>query len=261
MVLRRLFPSPSPLAFDTDVPLGRYALPAGERVYAIGDVHGRCDLLDDLLRQIEGDNAARRPADRRTLIFLGDLIDRGTQSRAVIDRTLALAACENCIFLMGNHEESLIQAWDGMEDVIPTFLRYGGDALLHSYGWALDGTEMAARPAAEVVAALRDRVPQTHIDFMRNFRSHWQLGDLLFVHAGIRPGFPIDVQDPIDMRWIRTEFTSSTEDFGAMIVHGHSITAVPDIRPNRIGIDTGAYRSGHLTALGLEGQSGWILST
>lgn len=244
----------------TDFDLGRFRTASDIRVYAIGDVHGRLDLLDDLLARIAADKADRPPV-RCITIFLGDLIDRGPASQGVIDRAMALAGQQDCLFLMGNHEESLIRAWSGAAEVIPDFLRYGGDALLHSYGWSLDGPEMAALPAAAVIDQLRARIPAAHIDFIRSFPDYWRCGDIFFAHAGVRPGLPLDAQDPVDLRWIRGDFTRSRADFGALIVHGHSITPKPDMTPNRIGIDTGAYQSGRLTALGLEGSNGWILST
>lgn len=260
MAVRLPFASSQKHRRVSDFDLGRFRLAPDTRIYAIGDVHGRLDLLDDLLDRIAADKAARPPV-RCVTIFLGDLIDRGPASQGVIDRAIALAAQPDWLFLMGNHEESLIRAWLGDTAVIPDFLRYGGDALLRSYGWSLDGSAMAARPAETVIDHLRALIPSAHIDFIRSFPDYWRCGDVFFVHAGVRPGLPLEAQDPIDLRWIRSDFTQSSADFGALIVHGHSITSRPDVTPNRIGIDTGAYQSGRLTALGLEGATGWILST
>jgi serine/threonine protein phosphatase 1 len=255
MVLRRLFSRPAPLTE------ARYRLPEGERVYAIGDVHGRLDLLRQLIEQIEDDHQQRNAANI-TLILLGDLIDRGSDSRGVVDFALALdAGPRPCVFLMGNHEETLLRVWDGDETVTAPFLRYGGDALLQSYGLQISDAALARLSPAETIAAVRTHVPETHIEFMRQFVPMHRCGDYVFVHAGVRPGIPISGQDPIDLRWIRGDFTKSSADFGAMIVHGHSITDAPELRPNRIGIDTGAYASGRLTAVGLEGADRWILLT
>lgn len=255
MVLRRLFTRPTSRA----EPQSR--LPEGERIYAIGDVHGRLDLLRQLIGLIKEDHQ-RRGAASFSLVLLGDLIDRGPESRAVVDYALALdAAADPCIFLMGNHEETLLRVWDGDESVTASFLRYGGDALLQSYGLQLSVDGLASLSPAETIAAVRALVPTAHIDFMRQFIPMHRCGDYVFVHAGVRPGIPISVQDPIDLRWIRGDFTKSTADFGAMIVHGHTITPAPELMPNRIGIDTGAYASGRLTAVGLEGADRWLLST
>lgn len=249
MVLRRLFLlplRPSPTA---------PRLPKGQRVYAIGDVHGRLDLLEKLVALIEADHHARGPADK-TMIFLGDLIDRGPDSRGVIAFARRRAAECRCKFLMGNHEEMLLRIWDGNADKAAIFLLHGGDALLRSYG--ADPLNLSP---SETVYAVQSAVPDADIDFLRGFDPMYRAGDYVFVHAGVRPRIPLSAQDPIDLRWIRTEFTQSDADFGAVIVHGHSVSDVPEFRPNRIGIDTGAYRSGKLTALGLEGPARWILST
>ncbi len=255
MVFGRLLP------LSTRLQQTAYRLPEGERIYAIGDIHGRRDLFAQLRGMIEEDHAARG-AGKYTLILLGDLIDRGPESRGVIEDAIALSTGPTpCIFLMGNHEESLIRVWEGDESVTASFLRHGGDALLCSYGVAPDAPALAQRPPAEIIDAVRRHVPEAHIRFLQSFQQIHQEGDYVFVHAGVRPGIPISAQDPVDLRWIRGDFTRSTADFGAMIVHGHSITPEPDVKPNRIGIDTGAYQSGHLTALGLEGNARWLLST
>ncbi|MFM7027533.1 MAG: metallophosphoesterase [Chakrabartia sp.] len=255
MVLRKLFSQISaPLS-------SRHALPPGERAYAIGDVHGRIDLLDALIAQIDADNKARGKADC-WLIFLGDLIDKGPHSRAVIERALELSASPRaCIFLMGNHEELLLRLWTGDARAADPFLTYGGIACLQSYGLDAPESQITKLDGKEVVAAVRDHVPETHIRFLKKFAPICQMGDYAFVHAGARPGIALADQDPLDLRWIRGDFTRSKADFGAMIVHGHTIVKTPEIRSNRIGIDTGAYASGRLTALGLQGQDRWFLST
>ena len=237
-----------------------FSLPPGERAYAIGDVHGRLDLLDRIMAKIDADHAARGKADC-WLIFLGDLIDRGPESSGVSARAMELAAsARNCIFLMGNHEEMLIRIWTGDDRPAPSFMRYGGDALLRSYG--CDVPPLAEDlPPAEIMALVQRHVPRAHIAFLRKFGSICQIGSYVFVHAGLRPGIALGDQDPIDMRWIRSDFTASDADFGVMVVHGHTITKAPVIRANRIGIDTGAYASDRLTALGLQGTDRWFLAT
>ena len=239
----------------------RPAIPAGDRVYAIGDVHGRLDLLHQLLQRIEADNAARGRADT-WLILLGDLINRGPESRAVIDRVMRLTqSARATICLMGNHEDLLLRVWNGQEAAVPPFLNAGGDATLKSYGCDLPADALDRLTDAMIIGLVRAWIPKAHIDFLTKFASHCAMGDYVFVHAGIRPGVALQAQDPIDMRWIRTPFLKSRRDHGACIVHGHSISAGPDIQPNRIGIDTGAYRTGTLTAIGLQGQDRWFLAT
>lgn len=234
------------------------ALPEGERVYAIGDIHGRIDCLDTLLAKIAADDE-ERGAVQTTIVFLGDLVDRGPDSRAVVERAEAMRTEHRCIFLMGNHEEIFIKAWEGDMASVRMFHRIGGRDTLMSYGVSED--EYDGADFERLIELLREHVPADHIAFLRRFRDTYAAGDYLFVHAGIRPGTPIDEQDATDMRWIRDKFLDDTRDHGAMVIHGHSITAGVDEQVNRIGIDTGAYASGRLTALGLEGTDRWFLSS
>jgi serine/threonine protein phosphatase 1 len=253
MLFKRLFKRTDP------VPTQEFSAPPGERLYAIGDIHGRLDLFEILLAKIDADDAARGPA-KTTLIILGDLPDRGAQSRGVIERVIALAeATKNIILLKGNHEELLIRAWEGERAIAGTFNRAGGKETLLSYGVAEeDYDSWDLSDLAENVARY---VPKEHIDFLRGFKDWHRAGDYLFVHAGIRPGIDIEDQDPVDLRWIRREFIESTEDHGMMVIHGHTITDDVDERPNRIGIDTGAYASEILTAIGIQGSERWFLQT
>jgi serine/threonine protein phosphatase 1 len=235
------------------------AIPDGQRVYAIGDVHGRFDLLTDLLDQIERDNAARGAA-KTHVVMLGDLIDRGPQSREVIafflDQRPAFATFH---FVMGNHEEMLLRlAADSDAPGMSHFLRYGGRETLESYDVP---QRMLDVPEYYTNTALTDYMPAEHLAFLAAGHHGVQFGDYLFVHAGIRPGVPLDEQDQADLRWIRREFLDSDEDHGLIVVHGHTVVDAPEMRPNRIGIDTGAYKSGVLTALGLEGTERWWLAT
>lgn len=232
------------------------ALPDGQRVYAIGDVHGRLDLLEPLLDQIRADEAARSPADT-LIIFMGDLIDRGPQSAAVVSRVLALGAERPVRVLAGNHEEMFLRALQDNE-VMRQFLLHGGRETFLSYGLAADA--LREMSFDELRAAIAEVVPPAHIAFFEELEAMIQLGDYVFVHAGIRPEVALAQQRGGDLRWIREPFLSSELDFGAVVVHGHSIAADPDIRANRIGIDTGAYLSGRLTALGLEGAARWFIS-
>ncbi len=243
----------------TETPTAVHKAPAGERIYAIGDIHGRLDLLDQLLAKIDADDAERGKAKTR-LIILGDLPDRGPESRGVIERLMALASTnDEIILLIGNHEELMIRTWEGDRQVAGTFNRVGGRATLLSYG--VDPEDYDSWDLTDLAQNMSRYVPQSHIDFMRGFRDYYQAGDYLFVHAGIAPGIAIEDQDPLDLRWIRRTFLESTADHGAMVIHGHTITDSVDERPNRIGIDTGAFGSGILTAIGVEGADRWFLST
>jgi len=253
MVLKRFFarkesPAPPPAA-----------IPAGKRVYAIGDIHGRADLLDELLVKILADDAARGDAEAQ-IIFLGDLPDRGPGSRQVIEHTMALAqSSPDTVFIKGNHEELLIRVWDGDRATAATFHRAGGRETLISYG--VTAEQYDSWDLGEVTDATTRVVPKAHIDFLRAFRPAFRLGDYYFTHAGVRPGIALDDQDETDLRWIRSDFIESDADFGAVAVHGHTIRDTVEERPNRIGIDTGAYASGRLTAIGLQGTDRWYLAT
>jgi serine/threonine protein phosphatase 1 len=236
------------------------SLPEGERVYAIGDVHGRLDLLNELLTLIDRDDEAR-PAARTTLILLGDLIDRGPHAASVVERMMRLhAASDRFHAIKGNHEEVMLAALGGDEAAMRLFLRIGGIQTLESYGVGLDDL-----PDGEEIETLIPRmqaaIPPDHAAFLAAMENSVEMGDYLFVHAGIRPGVPIADQDPVEQRWIRDSFLDHLGHHGRMVVHGHSITAEPVLRPNRMGIDTGAYYSGVLTALGLEGTEHWLLQT
>ncbi|MEP7130441.1 MAG: metallophosphoesterase [Sphingomicrobium sp.] len=231
----------------------------GYRAYVVGDIHGRLDLLDRLLGEIERDMAAR-PQRKTLLVFLGDLIDRGPASAQVIDRLRSyMRAGVRTIFLLGNHEEVLLRILDGDTALIPSWLRFGGAECLKSYG--ADPRQIANLDHAHVVEAVREAIPKEHQAFIRSFVDTCRFGDYLFVHAGIRPGISIDQQLQSDLRWIREPFLFDETDHGCVVVHGHTITPEIEERSNRIGIDTGAYRTGNLTALALEGAERWSLDT
>ncbi len=234
-------------------------VPEGERVYAIGDIHGRLDLFDGLLDRIAADNAARGSANV-TLILLGDLIDRGPDSRGVVERSMQLRGEWPCVrWLIGNHEEAFLAALDGEERMVKYAIGIGADATIHSYGLSGDAYDRAT--FAEIAAALPGMVPAAHASFLAAGEDMIIIGEYAFVHAGVRPGVPLERQTQKDMRWIRNSFLEAGEDFGKIIVHGHSISADVQRRRNRIGIDTGAYDSGVLTAIGLEGAAQWFLDT
>jgi len=236
------------------------SVPEGIRVYAIGDIHGRLDLLEALLATIADDDRARGGGAETRYIFLGDLIDRGPDSRGVVERLLGFSRSgANARFLMGNHEQVFLRALEGDKHALRFLGRIGGRETLNSYGISdedyrtLDFDELQARAVAQVPAA--------HVAFLSGFEDWIALGDFLFVHAGIRPGVTLEEQAQSDLYWIRDEFLSHRESFGRIVVHGHSITEDIDVRANRIGIDTGAFATGRLTAIGLEGGERWFLST
>ena len=235
------------------------SLPKGHRVYAIGDVHGRDDLLAVLLEQVEADNRERGRA-RTHIVFLGDLIDRGPSSNQVIERLRNYApAGATPVFLAGNHEEVLLRLLSGENQFIESWLSFGGAQCLLSYG--VDPApllHMSSLRAAEIIKAA---IPPAHAVFLRSHSDTFRVGDYLFVHAGIRPGVALDDQVQADLRWIRRPFLDTVEDHGFVVVHGHTISDRIDMRHNRIGLDTGAYRSGVLTAMGAEGTGQWFLQT
>lgn len=227
-------------------------LPEGELLYAVGDIHGRSDLLIKLLRQIEAD-AARRSAARKTLVFLGDYVDRGPDSRGVVDLLLFSPpkGFDDIHFLKGNHEALLL---DFLADPggLDHWLMNGGDATMASYGVDVDLLNaMGAGPEAWR-NAFTDVLPQLHRNFFESLRLQVFAGDYLFVHAGVKPGVPLDAQAESDLIWIRGPFLRAEQSFGKVVVHGHTPVRAPEIKANRIGIDTGAVFSGQLTALRLQ---------
>jgi serine/threonine protein phosphatase 1 len=244
-------------AIETAPPPAR--VPDGLRVYAIGDIHGRLDLLDQLLFRIDADERTRGAA-RTQLIFLGDLVDRGPDSAGVVQRALELQLSGRAVrFLMGNHEEVFLKALKGSLEALRFFVKIGGRATILSYGFS--ETEYAALDYDNLLPALIERVPAAHVEFLQSFEDRIAIGDYLFVHAGIRPRVPVEEQTGGDLRWIRSEFLDFRGSHGSIVVHGHTICDEVEERPNRIGIDTGAFASGKLTALGLEGGERWYLAT
>jgi serine/threonine protein phosphatase 1 len=245
-------------AIEPAPPLAR--IPDGLRVYAIGDIHGRRDLLDQLLFRIDADERTRGPA-RTQLIFLGDLVDRGPDSAGVVQRALELkqGGGADVRLLMGNHEEVFLKALDGSLEALRFFVKIGGRATILSYGFTPD--EYDALDYPDLLDQLIERVPAAHVAFLKSFEDRIAIGDYLFVHAGIRPRVPVEEQTGGDLRWIRSEFLDFRGSHGPIVVHGHTICDEVEELPNRIGIDTGAFASGRLTALGLEAGERWFLST
>jgi serine/threonine protein phosphatase 1 len=234
-----------------DSPLPPAAVPEGQRVYAVGDIHGRLDLFEALIGAIEADDATAGPAET-TIVLLGDLVDRGPDSAGVVARAREWQRRRPVRILMGNHEEMFLSSFD-KADTLKHFLRFGGKETVLSYG--IDPRAYATASVAEVQQMMDATVLADHREFLEGFEDTIAIGDYLFVHAGIAPGVPFEEQKTGDLRWIREPFLSHTEPHGSVIVHGHTISDEPQDRGNRIGIDTGAYASGILTALVLEGTS------
>jgi serine/threonine protein phosphatase 1 len=231
----------------------------GYRAYAVGDIHGRLDLLETLLANIH-EEIERRPARRILLVFVGDLIDRGPSSAQVVERLRTYRrAGVRPVFILGNHEEVLLRIIAGESDLITKWRWFGGTQCLESYG--VDPAQIAAVDDEAALAMVRKAIPPSHVEFLKSFVDTCRFGDYLFVHAGIRPGVEVDEQRQSDLRWIREPFLSDDTDHGFVVVHGHTIIPEIDERPNRIGIDTGAYRTGVLTALAIEGSDHWYVDT
>lgn len=234
-------------------------LPTGHCVFAVGDVHGRLDLLIKLIDIIKIDIALREP-NQATLVFLGDYIDRGEDSSGVIDYLINLSIPgAECVFLMGNHEKYMIDlmAVGGQTEA---WFQNGGLATLKSYGVGhtdgegpLDGQRLGQ--------ALKTALPKPHTEFLCTLKTSWQLDGVFFAHAGVNPDRSIKDQTAEDLMWIRDKFLSSEKDHGPLIVHGHTPRFAPEVMPNRINVDTGAWQSDCLTAVALEKGSCRFLST
>ena len=229
-------------------------------LYAIGDIHGRLDLLQQLHQLIEQDAGAKQ-SERKVIVYLGDYVDRGLQSKGVLDCLLSgpPEGFEG-VYLKGNHEEAIL---DFLRDYNfgNTWKYYGGLETLHSYGVTEASTSDNAEAFEAAQKSLAEKLPEEHLKFLRGLRVSATFGDYFFVHAGVRPGVPLDRQVEDDMLWIRDEFLRSNSSFGKVIVHGHTPEEAPVIARNRIGIDTGAYMTDMLTCLVLTGESREFLYT
>lgn len=257
-VLRRLFGGGRPARAGGDrrgAP--RFSLPAGHRVYAIGDIHGHFSLLEELLEAIDADQAAH-PIGEATEVFVGDYIDRGPDSNAVVQH-LATRRPHNRarVCLRGNHEDYMVRFFDD-PGVLFDWSYNGGVTTLASYGVHVNPAGLEPQKThQEFMAAL----PAHHRDFVVGLAHRFRLGDVCFVHAGIRPGVPFEEQDPHDLITIRREFLNHPGPLPVRVVHGHTPVAEPVVTPYRIGIDTGAFASGILTCAVLEGADVRFLAT
>ena len=232
-------------------------VPEGSVVYAVGDIHGRLDLLERMHALIEAD-AAKQRAPCTVVVYIGDYVDRGPESRGVVELLISqplrarLAGLE-VVHLIGNHEAFLLKFLEDPQSAGIWFMN-GGDATLRSYGvdpWQVAQLDNFAEALRQTFA---ERLPATHLAFFRDLKLSHEEGDYLFVHAGVRPGVALDAQKPEDLIWIRDDFLASNEDFGRVVVHGHTPERSPQVRANRIGIDTGAVYGGKLTTVVLEGS-------
>jgi serine/threonine protein phosphatase 1 len=230
--------------------VGEAKIPEGLRVYAIGDVHG-CDQLLAAAHNAIDNHQRTAPGPSYTIVHLGDYVDRGPDSAAVIDRLSARSGDPAIVALRGNHDQMMLDFLADPDTCGAVFLRNGGKETLRSYGVGTRGMNYAA-----LGAALAAALPSNHLNFLQNLAFSVQFGDYFFCHAGVRPGVALAAQDPHDLLWIREEFLSDQGDHGAVVVHGHTPTddLTPEIHPNRIALDTGAVFGGPLTVAVFEGR-------
>jgi serine/threonine protein phosphatase 1 len=229
------------------------------RVYAIGDIHGRIDLLETLIDRIQAD-VIRRPHASMRIIILGDFIDRGPGSAKIVDLLIHLKTEPHVIVLRGNHEAIMLDAYSGDHSAMDLWLEHGGLATLESFGAELGEIEIDDTRA--MIKLARRVIPRRVIAWIAKLPTHVQFGQYYFVHAGIRPGVPLCDQQDEDRLWIRQVFTECAHDHGAVIVHGHTVNeGGVSFAPNRIGVDTGAYRTGLLSAVAVQGDRLWTIDT
>jgi serine/threonine protein phosphatase 1 len=228
----------------------------GDRIYAIGDIHGEAALFEQLLTQIRDDNAERGPANV-TLLLLGDLIARGREAAALL-RTVATLDHRQLVVLKGNHEAAFVDSYRGNREALDFWMRFGGRSTMVGFG--IGEEELATQDGASLLTMLQAKVDPALIDWLDARPTSWPAGDYFFVHAGIKPGVRLESQNDNDFLWIREPFLSSRKTHEKIVVHGHTIeTGVPPLGGTRIGLDTGAHEHGVLTALGLEGGRQWLL--
>lgn len=224
-------------------------LTGNERIYAIGDVHGRLDLLHKLVALIEAELEPGHPPAR--LIFLGDIVDRGPDSAELVALLMKLEGNPRVTVLKGNHEAALVDAYRGDHDALEGWLANGGDATLTSYG--ADLTTLDPDDLRAMFRLLQRKIPERVIRWCERLPVSERIEGYMFVHAGVRPGIALDAQTEDDLMWIREEFTRSDADHGAIIVHGHSAQLGGiHFAANRIGVDTAAYKTGRLSAVAID---------
>ena len=205
------------------------------------------------------DSAPSGPKKHRAYV-IGDVVDRGPASAQVVERLRTLAIPGGTVhFVMGNHEEVMLRVIEGETDLLRSWLRFGGAETLRSYG--VDPKELKKLSSEDLAARLKEAIPAGHRRFLAAFADSIAFGDYVLVHAGIRPGVELSEQSQADLRWIREPFLGDTSDRGFVVVHGHTITNEVETTPNRIGIDTGAFCTGTLTALAIDGKKRWLIQT
>jgi serine/threonine protein phosphatase 1 len=221
------------------------------RLYVIGDIHGRLDLLDRIVDEIKRD-IDKNPAPECLTVTLGDYVDRGPDSRGVLDRLRNNPFPSKYIALKGNHE-ALMESFLSDPTIGDHWRRLGGLETLNSYGVPVKGV-MVGKGLEEASKALRNAISQEHLNFLSSLRLSLSVGKYFLCHAGVRPGISLERQSAQDLMWIREEFLTSKMNFGKIVVHGHTPTENPEVLPNRINIDTGAFATGRLTCLVLDGD-------
>jgi serine/threonine protein phosphatase 1 len=219
------------------------------RLYIIGDIHGRSDLLDRLVDKISRDIDQHGYRDCLT-ITLGDYIDRGPDSRGVLERLSRNPFPTPYVALRGNHEILLERFLDNPATA-EQWRRFGGLETLYSYGLPV-GDLLLGKSFEEAARTMKDAVPPEHRTFLSSLRNWISVDGCFFCHAGVRPSVPLAQQNVNDLLWIRDEFLNSTQDYGKMIIHGHTPNIWPEVKPNRVNIDTGAFATGRLTCLVIE---------
>ena len=232
------------------------------RIYAVGDIHGRVDLLKRIEGLITANEQTASAGARATVVYLGDYIDRGPDSSAVIQHLMTRPPVTSTdIFLKGNHEQVLLDFLDDPQSIAEQWFAFGGIATLMSYGVRDAPSRVQAERFDELRDELAAAIPPDQLAFLRALKLFWEAGDYFFVHAGIDPRRPMDRQEPESMLWIREEFIAAAGPFSHRIVHGHTIVPAVDLLPHRIAVDTGAYATGRLSCVVLEGQSVRVLAT
>lgn len=237
------------IAFRSPISRKKPRVPGGIRIYAVGDIHGRADLLDGVFKRIDAD-LATNPYSLSIEVFLGDYIDRGPDSREVIERLVERNRTYRAVFLKGNHE-TFLTGFVANPSILTDWRSIGGLQTLMSYG-IVPKINQSADTHAGLAASFDQVLPDSHREFFGHLSTSFTCGDFFFVHAGVRPGIPLPKQCEEDLLWIRRDFLLHEEEFSKIIVHGHTPVLEPEIRPNRINIDTGAYATGRLTCLKLE---------
>jgi serine/threonine protein phosphatase 1 len=259
LILARAKMQNSALRFARPFDQGRGpSLPEGLRMYVVGDIHGRADLLDELFSLIDAD-LVRHKSARAVHVFLGDYIDRGEFSRGTIDRLIQRGSTHECVFLKGNHELIAVGCLTDKAS-IPTWIRLGGAQTLLSYG-VRPSLRLTPSELGAIQIGFQNALPRAHLQFLARLQVQFSVGDYFFAHAGVKPGVPLSKQKEKDLLWIRDEFLSSTRSYGKIVVHGHTPTIEVEFRTNRINIDTGAYLTNRLTCLVLENNQILLIQT